>query len=224
MIRSRAQFAVVGCYRNALITLFDTHLCNRWLAAVRTLLGTTMIFKATLSFALFFAASAVFAGNQVVLPTPEPKVSDEVLLSAIAEVETGNNSSVLGHCGERTRLQILPETWRRFSKLPHSVSASNRAETDRVARAYLASIRDRLKLRGLPETPFFIAAAWNAGPGWKTLSSKTVAYAERVTNIVEASQPHVTQPATPPPLIDLSSDRRMVVSVWNPNQIFRLSQ
>jgi len=143
----------------------------------------------SLRFILFSALiSTGFAAGSISVPLPKP-ASDEILLAAIAEVETGNNSAVLGHYGERTRLQILPDTWRRFSHLPFSASAANRAETDRVARAYLASIRERLRSRGLPETPFFIAAGWNAGPGWKTLSSGTVSYAERVANLVEAMQP-----------------------------------
>jgi hypothetical protein len=113
-------------------------------------------------------------------------VSDAALLSAIAEVESGNNPARVGRYGERTRLQILPTTWRQFSRLPHT--AGNRAETDRVARAYLSYIRTRIRERGLPETPFYIAAAWNAGPEWRRLHRGTVAYAQRVANLVEASQ------------------------------------
>lgn len=134
------------------------------------------------------SVSAGFAKSTVELPTAAP-ASDDVLLAAIADVETGNNSAKRGRYGERTRLQIRPETWRQFSTLPHSASAANLEETDRVGRAYLAVIRNRLRSRGLPETPFFIAASWNAGPGWRRLRPATVSYAERVANLVEASQP-----------------------------------
>ncbi len=133
--------------------------------------------------------STRFALGAVFVPPAPATVSDDVMLSAIADVETGNNAAKRGHRGERSQLQILPETWREYSRLPHSAAATNPEETDRVARAYLNVIRKRLRSRGLPETPFFIAAGWNAGPGWKRLHQSTIAYAERVTNIVEASQP-----------------------------------
>lgn len=113
------------------------------------------------------------------------------MLTAIAAVETGNNASKLGRYGERSQLQILPATWREFSRLPHSAAASNPAETNRVARAYLSVIRNHLKSRGLPETPFLLAAGWNAGPDWKKLRPGTVSYAERVSNLVEASRPRI---------------------------------
>jgi hypothetical protein len=141
------------------------------------------------------SVSLGFSATAISLPVAAP-ISDDVLLRAIAEVETGNNSARLGRYGERTQLQILPNTWREFSSLPHSASATNRAETERVARAYLARIRARLKARDLPETPFFIAAAWNAGPGWKKLSRGTISYAERVANIVEAAPSTEPAPAT----------------------------
>src|SRR5882724_174932 len=152
--------------------------------------------KSLLSFIFLLFASTGFSAG-VISIAPTPPVSDDVLLSAIAEVETGNNSALVGHSGERTRLQIAPETWVRFSRLPHSVAASHPQETDRVARAYLASIRSRLKARGLPATPFFMAAAWNVGPGWNRLPSRTIAYAERVENLVAASRSVQPAPAAP---------------------------
>jgi hypothetical protein len=142
--------------------------------------------KALLSILFLLSATAAFAASGITLPV-QKVISDDVLLSAIATVETGNNPARLGHSGERTQLQIMPGTWRKFSRIPHSQAAANPVETDRVARAYLAQIRARLQSRGLPETPFFIAAAWNAGPGWKTLTSGTISYAERVANIVGAT-------------------------------------
>jgi hypothetical protein len=140
--------------------------------------------KTLLSTLFLLSASALLAGTGISTPASAP-VSDDVLLSAIAAVETGNNPSRLGHYGERTQLQILPETWREFSRLPHSRAAANPAETERVARAYLQVIRHRLEARGLPQTPYYIAAGWNAGPGFRRLSPGTVSYAKRVANVVE---------------------------------------
>jgi hypothetical protein len=145
---------------------------------------------------LLFLVSVLtgFAAPGISVPVTAP-VSDDVLLSAIATVETGNNPARLGHRGERSQLQILPQTWRRYSRLPHSQAAVNPAETDRVARAYLAAIRQRLKERGLPETPYFIAAAWNAGPSWRHLTAGTASYAERVANIVATAPRVAAKPA-----------------------------
>lgn len=145
----------------------------------------------------------------ITLPTAAP-VSDAALLSAIAQVETGNHSDRLGSRGERTRLQILPQTWRRYSTQPHA--NHTRTETDRVAHLYLAHIRSRLRARGLPETPFFIAAAWNAGPEWHRLSRGTVAYAERVANLVnekrgqEVTGRMIVATASTKPLVLFGSD------------------
>ncbi len=116
---------------------------------------------------------------------PPTTIPDDVMLTAIAAVETGNDAAKCGRYGERSQLQILPTTWRKFSHLPHASAATNPAETDRVARAYLALIRSRLRARGLPESPFFIAAGWNAGASWRRLRPATVAYAEHVANYVE---------------------------------------
>ncbi|HVU32747.1 MAG TPA: hypothetical protein VHE61_04885 [Opitutaceae bacterium] len=144
-----------------------------------------MRFPLTILFLL--SVSVSFAAGGFHVPAAAP-VSDDALLTAIAAVETGNNPAKTGRYGERTRLQILPATWRRFSHVPHSEAVSHPHETDRVARAYLAVIRARLRARHLPETPFLIAACWNAGPDWKKLHSATVSYAERVSNLVEASE------------------------------------
>jgi hypothetical protein len=157
--------------------------------------------KASLSLLSLLLVSSAFASVEFSIPAPTP-ASDDALLAAIAEVETNNDRRKVGTHGERTQLQIAPATWVRCSRLPHSAAASHPQETDRVARAYLASIRSRLKSRGLPETPFFIAAAWNVGPGWKVLPSSTVSYAERVANLVKAAQatpeaPPAAKPAVP---------------------------
>jgi len=117
-----------------------------------------------------------------------PRVSDEVVLHFIAMKETGNNPRARGSRGERTQFQIMPATWRRYSRLPPSSAASNPAESERVARAYLADIRTNLRKRGLPETAYFIAASWNAGLNWTRTSARVREYAECVENLVASSE------------------------------------
>lgn len=176
--------------------------------------------KSPLPILFVLSVSVGFAAVEFPLPQAKP-VSDEAMLAAIAEVETGNNPARLGSRGERTRLQILPATWRQFSQLPHS--AANRAETDRVARAYLSHIRTRLKARGLPETPFFIAAGWNAGPGWKRLSRGTISYAERVANLAEVYQlnPPPSEPA-PIPVIEVPASANQAFAATGPAMHFEI--
>ncbi|MDE3165848.1 MAG: lytic transglycosylase domain-containing protein [Acidobacteriota bacterium] len=130
-------------------------------------------------FLLYISSTFAVAGMRA---SSNPSVSDEVLLRAIAQVETGNRPGKIGRYGERTRVQIMPATWRRFSRVPQS--ASDPAETNRVARAYLAYIRRRLRERDLPENAFYLAACWNAGACWHRLRRSTVNYAERVENLV----------------------------------------
>lgn len=217
----------LGTHRGAEVCVMSQP--AHWRKASRNgFVGLFVFMKPLLVFIFLLLVSSGLAAGEFSIPTPPP-VSDDVLLAAIAEVETGNNSATIGRSGERTRLQIAPETWVRFSRLPHSAAAANREETDRVARAYLASIRTRLKSRGLPLTPFFIAAAWNVGPGWKTLPSCTVAYAERVANLVQtyrAEQAEVVQRASVKavPMIavlDLPESDAMAVAVPSVRPIFR---
>ncbi len=188
-----------------------------------------LVMKSSLSLLCLVLVSSAFATSEIALPTPVP-ASDDALLAAIAEVETSNNPSLIGSHGERTHLQIAPSTWVRFSQLPHSAAAAHPEETDRVARAYLASIRSRLKSRGLPETPFFIAAAWNVGPGWKVLPSGTAAYAERVANLVKAATATAAAPKPAVPTIVVEWDAppatptdTMVVTLSTTRPLFHLT-
>jgi hypothetical protein len=114
----------------------------------------------------------------------QPVVSDLAILEAIAQVETGNKPSVRGRLGERTRFQILPATWRRYSTVPISRAAASLDEAERVARQHLQHIRSVLVARGIAQTVYNIAVAWNAGPDYARITRKTVDYASRVKALV----------------------------------------
>jgi hypothetical protein len=134
-----------------------------------------------------FVSPAIFASIEFKIPNP-PRVSDEVILHFIAMKETGNNPGARGSCGERTQFQIMPSTWRQYSRLPHSSAASNPAESEYVARSYLADIRANLQKRGLPETAYFIAASWHAGINWTSTTESVREYAQCVENLVASSE------------------------------------
>lgn len=98
------------------------------------------------------------------------------LLTAIAEKETGNRA-LRGRAGERTIYQILPATWRRFSRVP--IDRATPAEARRVALAYLHEIRKNL----YEETPYNYALHWNAGSSATRFSRQTRDYAQCVANL-----------------------------------------
>lgn len=120
-----------------------------------------------------------------------PDYSDEEVLHSMALVETGNNPMVVGRMGERSRYHFLRETWTRYSRFPFRALTSHSANADRealrVGKAHIADIRRKLKARGLPATPYWIASSWNAGPNWRHLTPHTRDHAQRVENLVLAS-------------------------------------
>jgi hypothetical protein len=126
---------------------------------------------------------ATFAAIEFKIPTPRP-VSDETVLHFIAMKETGNNPKAVGLRGERSQFQFMANTWQRYSRLPHSSAATDAAESERVARAFLADIRANLRKRGLPETAYFIAASWHAGINWSSTNAGLREYAQCVENLV----------------------------------------
>jgi len=136
--------------------------------------------------ALIFVISfspATFAAIEFKIPTPAA-VSDDTVLHFIALKETGNNPHARGIRGERSEFQFMPNTWRQYSRLPHASAATNPAESERVAHAYLADIRANLRKRGLPETAYYIAASWHAGINWSYTNAGLREYAQSVENLV----------------------------------------
>lgn len=108
------------------------------------------------------------------------------ILEAIAKVETGLTPDAVGRRGERSRFQIMPATWIRFSQVDqHTASLS---ETRRVARRILAEIEKVHRRRGLRIDAYGLALGWNAGPWARKHSGATLDYAERVEAL--AALPH----------------------------------
>jgi len=113
------------------------------------------------------------------------------VMTAIAAVENTPFYQI-GRMGERSRYQITPSLWEAFSDLPFSSASSPDSasvkEVDRVVRAHIAWIRERLHLLHLPDTPTFIALVYKGGYGRcleKRLRTTDYEYAKRVGNIVE---------------------------------------
>ena len=159
----------------------------------------------TLAVALLLAGSA-FGFEFKVQPPPNP--SEDEVLRAIAIKETGDVPTKVGRLGERSAWQIRPDVWHKFSHLPHKAASTNADEAVRVARAYLALIRQRLRARHLPETAFFIAACWNAGPYWRSIPVAAYDYAQCVENLANSGHPtaHPTTRSAAEAMFSLSFD------------------
>jgi len=108
------------------------------------------------------------------------------ILDAIAKVETGISPDAVGRRGERSRFQIMPATWVRFSE--ENQQSASLAETIRVARRVLAEIETVHRRRGQRVDAYGLALGWNAGPWARRYSGATLDYAERVEALSLLSQ------------------------------------
>lgn len=120
---------------------------------------------------------------------PLPALADhyDSILEAIAKVETGLSPNAVGRRGERSRFQIMPATWIRFSQADQHTASL--AETRRVARRVLTEIEKVHRRRGLRIDAYGLALGWNAGPWAKRYTSATLDYAERVEALTALPHP-----------------------------------
>lgn len=110
-----------------------------------------------------------------------------VLLSAIADVETGSNPRKVGKAGERSAYQIARVVWRQHTDLPFS-KANDPEVAKEVAIKHLSWLEREIKRKGYEITAERMALCWNAGLT-RGLSGKafpsSVDYASRVKNLYE---------------------------------------
>lgn len=112
-------------------------------------------------------------------------VNDSILLRCIAEVESNNVSSRIGEQGERSRYQIMPQTWVMYSRTPFRLIGEDeyQREVDMVALQHIGVIKMTIIRRGLVVSVYSIALGWNGGPNKIKYSKNTKDYAERVQNL-----------------------------------------
>ncbi len=96
----------------------------------------------------------------IVFELPVPSVEEQPMLDAIAAVENWRPGSV-GRSGAWGKFQILPATWRQYSRLPQR--SASQAEERRVAGELLHDIRTGLKSLKLPISSYWVALAWRSG-------------------------------------------------------------
>jgi len=106
------------------------------------------------------------------------------VLDAIAKVETGLTPDAVGRLGERTKFQITPATWARFSQKDQQSASPE--EVRSVARQVLAEIEKVHASRGMRTDAYGLAEGWNAGARAKKFRRATLDYAERVAALADA--------------------------------------
>lgn len=90
-------------------------------------------------------------------------INREAMLRTISAIESGNRNWVIGNDGERSAWQMMPDTWRKYTKLPFELASTNEVLAQSIARAHLQGIIDELGKNGRTVTPTGIARKWNPG-------------------------------------------------------------
>ena len=132
------------------------------------------------------------------LPPPEPaihvqaRLSDEAYLKAISQIESGDNDSAVGLHGERSRYQIKPLVWHRYTP---SQKFTDPDVARFIARKHLRHIRAILAGGGVRETPKIVGMFWRLGetrcyPIFQgkhiIMSDDEHSYCERFANLINA--------------------------------------
>lgn len=117
--------------------------------------------------AFFATLSVLFAGSDLAAAARKRVGLDfDVMLDAIAAVESGGNPKAIGKLGERGRCQIRAATWGEVTHLPFLAWAPvDCAETREVERMILGEFCRRLLRQGHQLEPALVAAAWRFGAG-----------------------------------------------------------
>ncbi len=132
----------------------------------------------------------------VIPPKEQPcvPVDFDVLLWAIAEVETGNNDRKVGKCGSRSKFQISEKVWRQWAG-NRSFSFCRGAEAKDCALEHLAWLDrhiPRVTLVERYEREFALGWAWNSGlesylnRGHDKRYLKVANYAQRVQDTYQS--------------------------------------
>lgn len=119
-----------------------------------------------------------------------------LLLRAIAEVETGNNDSLVGKHGERSRYQIRQDVWQQHMAFSHAKYCHG-GNAELCAHLHLrwldSSLVGTSPMLEKEMRPYCLAWCWHGGlSSWlnKTRSIKLSNYATRVQNLYDSPDFH----------------------------------
>lgn len=113
------------------------------------------------------ASTSLFTNSTA---SPANNVVTEVLLSALSQIESGNDDMARGQAGERSRYQIMPDVWKRFGR---GMRPWNKAEAKIVAtKIWLERVQWFMKRHDRKPTTVEMYVLWNA---------PAQAYAQRIS-------------------------------------------
>jgi hypothetical protein len=107
-------------------------------------------------------------------------------LEASHRIENPRDSTRPGRYGELGAYQFRRGTWRMHTNVPFE-RALDRVQSEEVAIRHYEWLKRGLARNGLPQTPYYIALAWNGGLASVVRGRSPRAahdYAQRVTNML----------------------------------------
>ena len=105
---------------------------------------------------------------------------------SIALIETNNDPSAVGRCGERSRYQFMDFVWKEYSNEPFETASTNPREANRVFVEHVKWSIRALKILEKDVTIYNLALLHNAGFGnirRSTVQERHRDYAKRVKAI-----------------------------------------
>ena len=119
-------------------------------------------------------------------PTQARAAGRAETLEAIHRIENPRDLTRPGRYGELGAYQFRRGTWRMHTDVPFE-KALDRLQSEEVAVRHYEWLRRGLARNGLPQTPYYIALAWNGGLASVVRGRAPRAahdYAERVMNLL----------------------------------------
>ena len=115
---------------------------------------------------LYFASQVKAQPKITVPPAYFHPLDNDLLLRAIAETENWDGESQ-GAAGEQGPWQILPSTWRQYTRrtMPYSRNGWAQPFAQNVLHEHASWCRDEMEKHGLPQTAYTFALFWKAGAG-----------------------------------------------------------
>ena len=151
------------------------------------------IVLALLAVFVFFTARLRAQSRAVDEPMAEVKPLDNGALLRMIDLDENWDGESIGAAGESGPWQMLPSTWRQYTKEPYPYSERKwrEPEAQRVIHAHASWIRDQMERHRWPQTAYTFALVWKAGYGrvlHNTVRTVDKQYAERGENIYRSIQ------------------------------------
>ena len=116
--------------------------------------------------------------------TAGEKLNEELLLRAIAQVESGTTNlsrpfKKVGSAGERGAWQMKQMVWRQYTRAPFAQASTDAVLANLIAALHLKELCRKMEADKVKPTAYFVALQWNS-------SDAQYDYATRVNNVYHA--------------------------------------